>query len=294
MHYRRHQFNFAVSLRPLFCQSGLISFAPGSLLVTLLLALAILANISPALAQDKISATASGTASGTEDIAPAPEDSKPALASLTVRLSVPQMNKATDLFTVYPYTVKPPRVVQMITPLPETDEALKNSLFNSGYVSRLSMNKPYPAQGWRWHYAYSSALKRSGGYEPSTLIGLYGWQKDMIKYIKPECERINKIEELRTENYQKMLQSYEDNHKDEEMEALRNGLEPTPLKFHLAKKGKAIEGTVNLKPGEWWITGQHRVPGLTYFYMYNLKLSAGEHKEVLLNDTNAILIQGGW
>jgi hypothetical protein len=53
MHYRRHLYNFAESLR-VFGQSGLISLAPGCLLLTGLLALALMVNLSPAWAQDKI------------------------------------------------------------------------------------------------------------------------------------------------------------------------------------------------------------------------------------------------
>lgn len=235
----------------------------------------------------------SACADQSPDIAPAPTDEVPASpAKLTIRLNVPQMNKAKDLFTVFPYTVKPPRKVHEILPLPEKLEELQQRVYGTGYAARVSMNKPYAEGGWRWHYAYKHALARAGGYQPPTLVGLASWQKEMARYLKPECERINKIEELRQDNYKKMVQDYEDNHKDEEMEALRKGLDPVPVTLKPARKG--LEAVVTLKPGEWWITGQHRVPGLTYFYMYNLKLGAGESKTVELSDVNAILIQGGW
>ena len=257
--------------------------------LSLSLALATAAfSLSPAQSQTK------GEHQSEVELEAQAPDQETALAQVTVNLSVPQMNKAVDLFTAYPYTIKPPRVVKPVQPLPEKAEQLKYSIYNSGYGNRLSLTKPYPDSGWRWQYAYKNALKRAGGYEPKTLIGLRAWQEDMVKYIKPECERINRIELARADNYAKMVQDYEDNHKDEEMEALRLGLEPVPLKFKAANKGQAITTTFNLKPGEWWITGQHRVPGLTYFYMYNIKVAAGEKKEVNLNDTNALLIQGGW
>lgn len=217
-----------------------------------------------------------------------------AKALVKLRISVPQMKDRVDKFTFYPYSTKPPKVKVPLQPLPEEDKQIKQMLISSGYLSRQSLTKPYPDIGWRWHYAYRNAQKRAGGDEPRFVAGLYRWADKMIKYVKPEVERINKIEEARNARYMKAIEEYEDSHKDEEMEALRLGLDPTPVALQSANKGTAMEGLVSVKPGEWYVTGQHKTPGLTYYWQEKVKLNAGDKITLVLNDANAMLVTGGW
>ncbi len=116
----------------------------------------------------------------------------------------------------------------------------------------------------------------------------------VLKYVKPEVERINRIEEARNARYLKAVEEYEDSHKDEEMEALRLGLDPTPITLQSANKGTAMEGVVALKPGEWYATGQHKTPGLTYYWQEKIKINPGDRLTLVLNDANSMLITGGW
>jgi hypothetical protein len=211
-----------------------------------------------------------------------------------LRISVPQMKDRVDKITFYPYSTKPPKVKVPLQPLPEEDKQIKQMLISSGYLSRQSLTKPYPDIGWRWHYAYRNAQKRAGGDEPKVVAGLYRWADNMLKYVKPEVERINRIEEARTARYLKAVEEYEDSHKDEEMEALRLGLDPTPITLQSANKGTAMEGVVALKPGEWYATGQHKTPGLTYYWQEKIKINPGDRLTLVLNDANSMLITGGW
>jgi hypothetical protein len=257
------------------------------------LVFAITASNQAAAAQNQSQNQSQGSNTTVEALPP--DGTTPqAKAWVKLRISVPQMKNRVDKFTFYPYSTKPPKVKIPLQPLPEEDKQIKQMLISSGYLSRQSLTKPYPDIGWRWHYAYRNAQKRAGGDEPRFVGGLYRWADNMIKYVKPEVERINKIEEARNARYIKAVEEFEDSHKDEEMEALRLGLDPTPVALQSANKGTAMEGLVSVKPGEWYVTGQHKTPGLTYYWQEKLKLNAGDKVTLVLNDANAMLVTGGW
>lgn len=218
-------------------------------------------------------------------------------ATINLSLRVPQVEKAVDKITLYPYTTKPPRVMIPIKDLPTSAYAMKNMLLSTGYQSRLSLKKPYPEYGWRWQYAYRNALKHSGQTPPKTIVGIYSFTDAVTPYALKECKRINEIETARAERYTKAVQEYEDNHKDEEMEALRLGLEATPALLKPRLKGGvpiSFDAQVTVPPGEWWVTGTHKVPGLVYYWQEPLKIDGNNTYNVELNDSNALLIQGGW
>ncbi|MDX1987565.1 MAG: hypothetical protein SFV17_12835 [Candidatus Obscuribacter sp.] len=242
-------------------------------------------------AQTKAAAT-------TNPVAPPPEGAPTRVnALITMKVIVPQMKQAQTKFTAFPFTVKPPKLAVPITPLPTEDKGLENMILGSGYASKLSLEKPYPDGGWRWQYAFRNGLKRSGQTPPKVMIGIYNWSRSLVKYVKPECERINEIEAKRMERYKKLVQDYEDNHKDEEMEALRLGHEPLPIKLRPIRRNNQLvsyQASYELPPGEWWITGEHKVPGLVYYWEYPIQIKAGENINLVMDDANAVLIQGGW
>ncbi len=239
----------------------------------------------------------SGQASEKEDAPALPpaDDAPPAKSVVHVRIAVPQMDKCTEAWAVYPYVTKPPKILIPLAPLPEEDlKDLRMRLIQTGYANRQSLTRAYPEQGWRWQYAYRNALKRSGLSEPKFVVGVYRFAEEMTKYIRPECERINRIEEGRRKRYEAMLVEYEDNHKDEESEAIRLNREPIKLPVRLANKGRVVEGTIALPPGEWYITGKHKVPGLLYYWQERIKVNSGENIALNLTDANALCIQGGY
>lgn len=250
-------------------------------------------NASASASGNNSGSTGSGAEENVEALPPDGEDPQ-AKATVRVRISVPQMKGLTQKITAFPYITKPIKVTKVIEPLPEEDKELKELVIAAGYVSRQSLEKPYPDVNWRWQYAYRNALKRAGGYEPKVVPGLYRWANNMVKYVKPECERINRIENARNKRYQDTMVEYEDNHKDEEMEAIRLAKEPVAVPLRSVYKGTATEGDVTLPPGEWYLTGTHKVPGLTYYWQEKVKVNPNDRIVVTLNDANAILIQGGW
>lgn len=226
---------------------------------------------------------------------PPADDSPPAKVEVHVRMAVPQMNERTDSFGFYPYITKPMKIFKENAPLNDIDPAaFKSDIMQAAYTNRQSLTKAYPAQGWRFQYAYHNALSRSGLREPKSMVGLYGFCNKLIPYLKPECQRINRIEIARRTRYEETLIEYEDNHKDEEGEALRLNRTPINLPMHTINAGKMIEGTALVPPGDWYLTGQHRVPGLIYYWQEKIKVKPNKKLSVDLTDANAMLIQGGW
>lgn len=224
-------------------------------------------------------------------------ETAPQYAIVNLKMQVPQMYKSTTELKAYPYTTKPMKMVTPLVPLPLERKPIRELILTSGYASRSSSERPYPDGGWRWSYAFHNALKRSHTTMPKSMVGLYSWVDKMIGYALPECERINAIEEKREKRYFQLVQDYEDNHKDEEMEALRRGQEVTPIRlrrFNRDGKLSYYTSQVRLIPGEWWITGTHKVPGLIYYWQYPLTVKAGQTYNLSIDDANAALIVGGY
>jgi hypothetical protein len=219
---------------------------------------------------------------------------KQAKILVNVKVIVPQMKNSILTLKAYPYSTRPLKRTTIGQPLPEEEDAIKQTVLSSGYQARLSLDKPYPMGGWRWQYAYRNGLKRSGLGVPHTIFEQYKWANKVVPFVKPECQRINKIEELRDKRYLQAVANYEDNHRDEEMDALKLNQEPVELKLTLTNQNKQREGSLYLSPGEWWITGLHKSPGLNYYWQEPVQVMAGETLNVMLDDSNALYVQGGW
>lgn len=217
-----------------------------------------------------------------------------------IRMVVPQMKRSIVELKAYPYRTRPPRVFNENKELPVEEFAVKDMLLASGYQARLSLERPYPMGGWRWQYAYRNGLKASGMGVPHTIVEQYGWAKKLAPYVIPECRRINAIEEKRAARYKEAVALYEDNHREEELDANRLGNATTPIKLELANQNKEWAGKVDLSAGEWWITGTHKTPGLIYYWQEYLKIEPapkGTQPAALLlklDDSNALAITGGW
>ena len=69
------------------------------------------------------------------------------------------MAKRTDTFSLNPYTSDVPPIAILPAPLPESLAGVRYKVIQTGYSMRLSLTKPYPDSGWRWHYAYRAAKK---------------------------------------------------------------------------------------------------------------------------------------
>lgn len=213
-------------------------------------------------------------------------------ATLTVSIRTIFGKKAVDHIAVYPSPQMPPRIKVEISPLGEDRANLKQMLLQSGYQDRLSLDHPYPALGYRWHNAFQAALKKAGGGVPHTMFDYYPWINRMIGYVKPEVVKINKKEEARKEAYLKCIQFFQDEARDAETEAVRNNLYPLTLKAGKDSIGGVGRGEI--PAGNWWVTVTRKVPGLQLYWQVPITLTGGQVSHLVLNEDNALWIQGGW
>ena len=215
---------------------------------------------------------------------------------LKIQIHVPHNLHAQNYFSAFPYMPKPPVIKKLPGDLPTRDKQLKQQLLGSGYVQRLESNPDrfYPAGGWRWQNAYHAALRKKGGGEPHTMIELYPWIHQMLLFIKPEIERINAIEKERRLRYRIACQEYGETGAEKETEATKQGLYARPIQLARHMHGTVLDGYAKLPPGEWWITGTHKLVGLTYYWEQPVRIEAGQDLTVELNEDNALIIEGSW
>lgn len=215
-------------------------------------------------------------------------------ATIIATIAVPHTKKGLTQVTAYPYPMKPPLIKQKVKLLPDKDKQLKQMMLSTGYFSRASLDVPYPPGGWRWQYAFSKAIKNSKMSLPHSIFEHYQWADRMMPYIKEQTKIYNRFERERVEAYNAALAEYNDNRTEVEDAAMQRGMAPVPMKRVFLKSGKVgLHYAGNLKPGKWWFIATHRVPGLKYFWL--LPVEIGDKKErIVLNEGNAIYVEGGW
>lgn len=211
------------------------------------------------------------------------------MTTLNVRIVVPQNMKPLDTLMVYPYPVRPPKIVDPIVQLPNTPLALKQMLITSGYSNRIDLNRPYPLYGWRWVHAFSTGLAKSGAGYPHTMFTMYPWVHKVTPYVIAEVDKINDIEEARLETYKKACEEFQQNHVEIENEATAKGLFPVPVKLN----AKGV-GQVKLPVGNWWLSGARVLPGLRFYWQIPFNATNSQPVNVQLMENNALVIQGGW
>lgn len=200
-------------------------------------------------------------------------------------------------FVAYPYPVQPPRIKKTIASLPTPDSKaglmrLKSLIQDVSYNSRTIVERPYPAGGLRFKYAYQKALQKSGLTEPQTLIGVYPFIDQILPYVIPEVKKYNRLEDERLRRYKLAIKEFEENRADIETDAMGQGLFPIEIKTNRTEKGLKA-GDAELTPGTWWIVGTLRIPSLTYYWQLPVSITSTSN-EVVLNQENAMLIEGGW
>lgn len=209
-------------------------------------------------------------------------------AQIIARIRTTRAHKATDTYTVYPYQPKPPAWTPQ-NPLPTTFKGAKGMVMSTGYQNRQHPDKPYQMGGWRWVYAYHSALQRSGIGEPHTIFTEYSFARDLTPYVVKECIKRNQFEKERFARYQRNLEQYEKNHVDQENEALRLGLMPIALTHREFGIGRG-----QFPAGNWWLQVTRKMPGLTYYWLEPITAAPKQNVEIVLDDDNALAIVGAW
>lgn len=216
------------------------------------------------------------------------------VAKIYLTIAVPHNKNAVNKIEAYPYPPKLPKREGFVE-LPEAYTDIKDLLVSHGYLGRSSADHPFPPGGWRFQYAFSKAIKKSNMSVPHTILGHYRWADRMVKYMKPEIEAVNKYEKKRGEAYNKYQLFWRDNHAALRNTALRNNYEKVKF-LPLPKDGKKVGRNFGgvLKDGKWWILASHKVPGLTYNWVKEVELEHNDKKIIVLNEANALIINGGW
>lgn len=210
--------------------------------------------------------------------------------TLNARMLVPHNERFVDVVYAYPYPIKPPPLTGELTPLPTKDKELKSMILSAGYSDRIDFNRPYPTYGWRWVHAFYRAHTRSGLGWPRTMLTMYPWVDQMLPYVRAEVKQSNAEEADRILKHQKTVEEFEATHVDLENQATLKGLSPVAIKMN----SKGIGQTTKLTPGNWWITGTRKVPGLKMFWEVPVTCTQGQIINVQFTEANAMIIQGGW
>ncbi len=188
---------------------------------------------------------------------------------LIIRINVPHNIKAVDTCRIYPYPVAPPKIKTEIKELPIKTLDLQSQLKAIGYTAVTKKENPFPVGGWRMRYAFNAAAAKAGMGRPHTILTMYQWIDDMVPYLRPEVIRMNAIEKLRKQRYE-LAQSVFDEHKaDLETQAFNNGLFPIDVSIQRLFGG-VREGSVIVDQTNWWIVVIHKVPGLKYYWLWQL------------------------
>ncbi|HEY9788190.1 MAG TPA: hypothetical protein V6D17_22570 [Candidatus Obscuribacterales bacterium] len=214
--------------------------------------------------------------------------------TVRVRISVPHKNRAVSTITLYPYPPRPPRIRQPIGKIDTKDKNLKAQLLNLGYAHRSALEKAYVPGSWRLQYALKAAVGKSGSRPPTNILTMYPWIWRTLPYFREEVMRINDLEAERRKRYQRAVKEFEENGSDIETEALQRGLSPLPLALKKLEEGTSQSGIAKLPSGNWWVVATHKVPGLSFFWQLPIYVNPGQNPTVLLTQSNAIVIEGGW
>jgi hypothetical protein len=178
--------------------------------------------------------------------------------------------------------------------MPSTRKGIRDLIMQTGYTTRAKRSVAYPLGGWRWQMAYRNALKRCPKSQPNIISELYPFIDAMEPLCREECEKFDELEEDRQRRYQTAFEEFQLNRNECEYEAVKKGYFPIEFNMSRAYRGKLAAAELKLGPGTWWLTGTHKVTGLTYYWQMPVQIVNGQVEDVELNWKNALVIQGGW
>lgn len=217
----------------------------------------------------------------------------PERVKLFIRIAVPHNTNAKDWCRVYPYPVAPPTIKKEIEKLPTKEKDIREGLLAIAYLKRTNSSKPYPGGGWRMQYALAAASRKSGIRVPHTIFTEYPWVDNILPYMEKEIRVLNAKELARTNRYQQAATVFKDYKADLEVQSFNKGLFPIDVPI-IRQPGGYRTGRLTLDKYNWWIVAMHKVPGLKYYWLWPVKLNDNPEQLVVLNEDNAIYIEGAW
>jgi hypothetical protein len=213
-----------------------------------------------------------------------------------VDLDIPHQLNSSAVCTcyAYPYPMQPPRKRYKLPPLALNTHAIKKQIEMTAYVKRNVRAEYYPNGGYRWQYAYHTALKETGKMEPHLVTNLYLFSRSLTPLVREECEKRNNFEEQREKRYNAAVKDFKEERADAETDATREGRTPTFVKFSGFGPHGVRRAIVGLGPGQWWIVATLKIPGLTYYWQQPLTVHPGDTEHTVLDEDSALFIEGAW
>ncbi|MGD9682570.1 MAG: hypothetical protein AB7W16_15390 [Candidatus Obscuribacterales bacterium] len=222
-----------------------------------------------------------------EDLAPTGD------VDVYLSVAVPHTRNVVVKGMAYPYPPKLPPISSNM--IPDDDKSIKELLMGSGYLRRQTANQPNPLGGWRWQYAFNKAVKKSRLTFPHSIVEHYRWSNAMIKFIRPEIQQINRFEKQRLARYQLEESFFTEHSEIIKHDSARRGLDPVAIEVLPASpKRLGLDMKVRVARAKWWFTVDYTVPGLTYHWRIIRDLAKERPERLVLNEGNAISIEGGW
>jgi hypothetical protein len=230
-----------------------------------------------------------------QDLLNPPTDAPVGKYRCTLWVNVPHSKGCVDKFRAVPYLSEMPTALHTYGNLSEKYSDLKQSLYLLCYVAPQNPKiHRYSGQGWRFTYALQAAERELGEGPPHFLPEIQGWCDQMYPHLKKFIVRINEAESARTDRFNQTKDFYAENHTEIEYAALKKGYYPIDLKFmvyHLSLQ----RALVDLPEGKWWITGTHKVIGITYYWQEPIEVGPDKPNALELTEQNAMLIDSaGW
>ncbi|MBK9144363.1 MAG: hypothetical protein IPM23_17855 [Candidatus Melainabacteria bacterium] len=222
-----------------------------------------------------------------EDLAPTGE------VDVYLSVAVPHTRNVVVKGMAYPYPPKMPPISSNM--IPDDDKSIKELLMGSGYLRRQTANQPNPLGGWRWQYAFNKAVKKSRLAFPHSIVEHYRWSNAMVKFVKPEIQQINRFEKQRLARYQQEEAFFTEHSEIIKHDSARLGLDPVAIEVLPASpKRVGLDLKVKVARAKWWFVVDYTVPGLTYHWRIIRDLAKEKPERLVLNEGNAISIEGGW
>ncbi len=229
------------------------------------------------------------------------------LMPVEIKVNVGHLNNAVNYFAFYPYPIKPPAIKNPKNLLPTTPIFVKQMLTASGYLARSGRDIPYPNGGWRWKEAFTRASERCDALTPHTYLEVPMWRSKMTPYIIEEIKKLNDLETLRKQRYQRLVDIYEEDGREAENKSNEKGVLPVKVQMSRMKHGFGRIGYAKLTPGQWWLVGTHKAPGIIYYWQEPIDVKSVEDLDesfkidgkiqpqmLDLREENAVIIDGAW
>jgi hypothetical protein len=235
---------------------------------------------------------ASGSQAGVDILTPQAPEVAPKKYQLTVWVNVPHYKNCTETLTVFPYLSEVPKAFKAYGFNDTQYNRIKDSLVIQAFSAPMNERRPYPPQGWRFYYALNAAEREKGEWLPHTLVTIYPWVDRIYPVLRKYLAASNEAEAARFDRCDTFRKDYEERHIDLETDAMKAGLYPveiSPTVYHLSLR----RAQVMLLPGNYWVTGWHKVIGLKYYWQEAVTIDENGPKAVELNEANALLIDGG-